>query len=62
MHWLNRQVSPRYQPVGASSGQVSRSRSGRPKMPRKTANIDKKDFFIPPVALFYFYTGFAAAV
>jgi protein-S-isoprenylcysteine O-methyltransferase Ste14 len=24
-------------------------------------NIDKKDFFIPPVALFYFYTIFAAA-
>lgn len=25
------------------------------------ANIDKKDFFIPPVALFYFYTVFGAA-
>jgi protein-S-isoprenylcysteine O-methyltransferase Ste14 len=24
-------------------------------------SIDKKDFFIPPVALFYFYTVFAAA-
>jgi protein-S-isoprenylcysteine O-methyltransferase Ste14 len=24
-------------------------------------NIDKKDFFIPPAALFYFYTVFAAA-
>jgi protein-S-isoprenylcysteine O-methyltransferase Ste14 len=24
-------------------------------------NIDKKDFFIPPFALFYFYTVFAAA-
>jgi protein-S-isoprenylcysteine O-methyltransferase Ste14 len=24
-------------------------------------NIDKKDFFIPPMALFYFYTIFAAA-